>query len=58
MILPVGLMLNESQVATLVRCLNYGENAISQEEEQDGTAEKLRTDIARIRKQLLNNIVK
>ena len=47
------MKLNQDQLVVLARCLNYGENAISQEENQNGIGDKIRLEIMEIRRQLL-----
>ncbi len=57
----VTLELDSERAAVLLRCLDYGENAISLDEEKTGVAKLLREDIQMIRNsvatQLINSII-
>jgi hypothetical protein len=54
----VTLKLNDTEIAVLIRCFNYGENAISEIEEKDGTANMIRSTIENIRKRTLTEVSK
>ena len=50
--------LSDSSAAVLLRCLCYGENAVSQEEIENGTAEFIEEHINLIRKSLASEMFK
>lgn len=50
------LTLSTTDAAVLLRCLAYGENAISQTELKNGTAKVVSNSIAKIRTQLAKNL--
>lgn len=44
------------EAATILRCLDYGEAATSAMEEENGTADLIRQNIASIRKRLVKQV--
>lgn len=50
------LTLNTESTAVMLRCLSYGESAISENEEQNGTAAILRENIQEIRRKLCKGL--
>lgn len=50
------LTLTTTDVAVLLRCLAYGENAISQTELKNGTGKVVSASIEKIRTQLAKNL--
>jgi len=50
------LTLTSTDAAVLLRCLSYGENAISQTELKNGTGKVISDSIVKIRTQLSRNL--
>ncbi len=50
------ITLTREDAAVLLRCLNYGEVAVSQYEEKNGIAESIRSAVARIRKKVTDKV--
>ncbi len=52
------IVLNEEAAAVLLRCLSYGEAAVSQQDHQDGTAAVIEENVQMVRKNVCNGLSK
>lgn len=52
----INVELNEQQAAVVLRCLSYGEHAISKEEHDNGIASVIEESVGQVRKSIVKQL--